>query len=59
MPVTQVGWASSRCRLPLAYREHTRRIVEAMARRYGLHPGVVGWQIDNEFGDFYTLFASM
>jgi beta-galactosidase len=32
------------------YREHTRRIVGAMAARYGRHPDVVGWQIDNEFG---------
>lgn len=33
-----------------AYREHTRRIVTAMAERYGQHPQVIGWQIDNEFG---------
>jgi beta-galactosidase len=32
------------------YREHTVRIVTAMASRYGNHPAVVGWQIDNEFG---------
>lgn len=32
------------------YREHSRRITEAMARRYGKHPAVVGWQTDNEFG---------
>ena len=25
-------------------------IVEAMARRYGQHPAVVGWQTDNEYG---------
>jgi len=34
-----------------AYRDHTRRIVEAMAERYREHPAVIGWQIDNEFGD--------
>lgn len=28
----------------------TRRIVEAMARRYGRHPSIVAWQIDNEYG---------
>lgn len=33
-----------------AYHEHTRRIVRAMAERYGKHPAVIGWQIDNEFG---------
>jgi beta-galactosidase len=32
------------------YRERTRRIVSAMASRYGSHPAVTGWQIDNEFG---------
>ena len=29
---------------------HTQRIVTAMAVRYGGHPAVVGWQIDNELG---------
>lgn len=28
----------------------TARIVEAVARRYGNHPGLVGWQTDNEYG---------
>jgi beta-galactosidase len=32
------------------YRTHTVRIVKAMASRYGTHPSVFGWQIDNEFG---------
>jgi beta-galactosidase len=32
------------------YRRHTARIVAAMAARYGGHPAVLGWQIDNEFG---------
>jgi beta-galactosidase len=32
------------------YREYTRRIVTAMARRYGTHSAVIGWQLDNEFG---------
>ncbi|MDX1663290.1 MAG: beta-galactosidase [Candidatus Promineifilaceae bacterium] len=32
------------------YRKHTVQVVEALARRYGGHPGVVGWQIDNEWG---------
>ena len=26
------------------------RIVEALARRYGNHPGLAGWQTDNEYG---------
>ncbi len=32
------------------FRTHTRRIVTAMAERYGQNPHVIGWQIDNEFG---------
>jgi beta-galactosidase len=28
----------------------TRRIVTALAERYGEHPALVGWQTDNEFG---------
>lgn len=33
-----------------AYRQEARRIVAAMAGRYGDHPAVVAWQTDNEFG---------
>jgi beta-galactosidase len=33
------------------YHEHTRRIVTKMAEHYAHHPAVIGWQIDNEFGD--------
>ncbi|HWQ84072.1 MAG TPA: beta-galactosidase [Anaerolineales bacterium] len=36
------------------YQQHTRRIVSAMAARYGEHPAVVGWQIDNELGCHFT-----
>jgi beta-galactosidase len=32
------------------YRAATTAIVTAMAKRYGQHPAVVAWQIDNEFG---------
>ena len=34
-----------------AYREAGRQVASAMAARYGSHPAVVAWQIDNEFGD--------
>jgi beta-galactosidase len=34
-----------------AYRDHSARIVETMATHYAGHPAVIGWQIDNEFGD--------
>ena len=30
------------------YLEHCRRIVDALATRYGTHPAVCGWQTDNE-----------
>lgn len=33
-----------------AYREETARIVALLAERYGRHPAVVGFQVDNEFG---------
>lgn len=32
------------------YRQHSRRITQMLALRYGRHPAVVGWQTDNEFG---------
>ena len=38
------------CPTSKTYREHTRRIVEALALRYRQHPAVAGWQIDNELG---------
>lgn len=31
------------------YQALSRRIVEAMAQRFGRNPHVIGWQIDNEF----------
>ena len=33
------------------YHDHTDRIVTSMAEHYAGHPAVIGWQIDNEFGD--------
>jgi beta-galactosidase len=32
------------------YAAECRRIVEAMAARYGAHPAIVAWQTDNEYG---------
>ncbi len=32
------------------YREECRRIVTAMAERYGEHPAIRAWQTDNEYG---------
>lgn len=42
------------CPTSPVYRDYSRRIVSAMAERYGNHPGVTAWQIDNEFGDHET-----
>ena len=36
------------------YHEHSKRITQAMAERYGNHPAVIGWQIDNEFGCYFA-----
>jgi beta-galactosidase len=38
-----------------AYVEASRRIVTAMAKRYGQHAAVVAWQTDNEYGCHDTL----
>ena len=36
------------CKSSPVMREKNRLIVTALAKRYGAHPAVVGWQIDNE-----------
>lgn len=40
------------------YQKLCRRIVEQLARHYGQHPAIVGWQIDNELNcetdEFYS-----
>lgn len=32
------------------YLQLSRRVAEEMAKRFGHHPSVIGWQIDNEYG---------
>jgi beta-galactosidase len=32
------------------YRQYVEKLVTALATHYGRHPGVIGWQIDNEMG---------
>lgn len=39
------------CPTHAGYRERGRIITQAMAEHYAHHPAVIGWQIDNEFGD--------
>ncbi len=47
-----LGFGSRRhaCPNSPSYLRLTERIVAALAERYGKHPAVTGWQIDNEFG---------
>jgi len=44
------GFRRSVCVVSPVYREHSRRIVEALAGHYRDHPAVIGWQIDDELG---------
>lgn len=39
------------CPSNLLYHEHTKNIVDQMAEHFKENPAVIGWQIDNEFGD--------
>ena len=51
------GFGSRRhyCFSHLPYRDECRRIVTALAQHFGEHPGVTGWQIDNEYGCHDTI----
>jgi len=40
------------CPTTPVYREYIGKIVSRMAREFGAHPNVIGWQVDNEI-DFY------
>ena len=37
------------------YRQHSKRISQAMVDRYGQHEAVVAWQTDNEYGCHFTV----
>lgn len=39
------------------YHSESKRIVEKLARRYGNHPALAGWQTDNEFGCHNTVLS--
>ena len=39
------------------YWRECRRIVEILAKRYGGHPALVGWQTDNEYGCHDTVLS--
>jgi len=36
------------------YRRYSERVIRKIAERYGKHPGVIGWQVDNETGAYGT-----
>ena len=40
-----------------SWRQETARICLKLARRYGDHPAVVGWQLDNEYGCHDTVLS--
>ncbi len=48
--VRQFGSRRHYCFSSCAYRIHCARIVTELARRYGHHPALLGWQTDNEYG---------
>jgi beta-galactosidase len=39
------------CQTNPLYHQRSTQIVSAMAEHYASHPAVIGWQIDNEFGE--------
>lgn len=47
---TQFGNRCHYCVNNLKYHQLTARMVEAMGKRFGANPHVIGWQLDNEFG---------
>jgi beta-galactosidase len=53
------GFGSRRhyCFSHRGYRAECRRIVTALAERYGTHPAIVMWQTDNEYGCHDTVLS--
>ncbi len=53
------GFGSRRhyCFSSLSYREHCKRIVTALAKRFGQHPAISAWQTDNEYGCHSTTIS--
>ncbi|MCH5157634.1 MAG: beta-galactosidase [Clostridiales bacterium] len=45
---TKTSWRCHPCKTSHIMREKNRGIVTEMAKRFGSHPGIIGWQIDNE-----------
>ncbi len=53
------GFGSRRhyCFSHLGYRAEAVRMARLLGERYGMHPGVVAWQIDNEYGCHQTAMS--
>ena len=47
---TGFGMRQHRCYSSTAYRERSAMVVEHLASRFGGHPALMAWQIDNEIG---------
>ncbi len=47
---TGFGARQHRCFNSTVYNDYSNKIVKLMGERYGKHPNVVAWQIDNELG---------
>jgi beta-galactosidase len=52
--VRKFGSRRHYCFSSSVYREETRCIVTLLAERYGKHPVIAGWQVDNEYGSHST-----
>ncbi len=48
--VRQPGSRRHYCPTSEGYQTHALRIVAALGDRFGKHPAVIGWQVDNELG---------
>lgn len=46
------GSRAHRCVNASVFKEFSNRITTAIAKRYGQHPAVMGWQLDNEIGHY-------
>lgn len=47
----EFGSRQAYCPSSPVFREHALKLTEAMADRYGTHPGLAMWHISNEYGD--------
>ena len=45
---SQTSWRCHPCKTSPIMREKNKAIVTKMAEAFGSHPGIIGWQIDNE-----------